>query len=214
MTLPEGVDYLIPFGDIVRLPAGRLAASAYHHYGAVLVGRQPSGERKTPGGSAHILFSDDDGLTWGGPVLTGKDDYNEATPLRVSERRLLAVARSYRSAHMELFASEGDGRTWRNAGPVSLPRQHPASLTQLRDGRILLTYAIRERGNRAVGARTSSDQGRSREAAWPIVTLEGAGDSGYPSTVQLDDGTLVTAWYANGIVTHRRYHMGVLRWQA
>jgi hypothetical protein len=213
VTLPEGVDYLIPFGDIVRLPGRRLAASAYHHYGAALVGKQPSAERKAPGGSAYILFSDDDGLTWGGAVLIGKDDYNEATLLRVNETRLLAAARTYRSAHLELFASEDDGRTWKNEGPVSLPSQHPASLTLLRDGRILLTYGIRERGNRAVAVRTSSDQGRSWGAAWPVVTLEGAGDSGYPSTVQLDDGTLVTAWYADGMVTHRRYHMGVLRWR-
>ena len=38
-------------------------------------------------------------------------------------------------------------------------------------------------------------------------------DGGYPSTVELPDGTLVTAYYSNGIAQHRRYHMGVLRWR-
>lgn len=90
--------------------------------------------------------------------------------------------------------------------------QHPASLLRLADGRILLTYGIREKGNHAIGVRLSADEGRTWGAASPIVTFPHARDSGYPSTVQLSDPTLVTAWYANGIPQHERFHMGVLRW--
>jgi hypothetical protein len=32
--------------------------------------------------------------------------------------------------------------------------------------------------------------------------------------VQMVDGTIVTAYYANRVRTHQRYHMGVVRWQA
>ena len=45
------------------------------------------------------------------------------------------------------------------------------------------------------------------------VNLEGTTDGGYPSTVQLPDGSLVTAYYSNGVTQHRRYHMGVVRWE-
>ena len=47
-----------------------------------------------------------------------------------------------------------------------------------------------------------------------LITLKGAsGDCGYPSTVQLDDGTLVTAYYADKTDFHTRYHMGVVHWK-
>jgi len=44
------------------------------------------------------------------------------------------------------------------------------------------------------------------------VDLQQATDCGYPSSAQLGDGTLVTAYYAKGIAQHQRYHMGIARW--
>ena len=38
------------------------------------------------------------------------------------------------------------------------------------------------------------------------------GDGGYPSSVQLSDGQVLTAYYASGIDGHARYHMGVVLW--
>ncbi len=212
VKLPDSASYLMPYGDIVQLPGGRLAAAFYQHFSIHSLGVTPK-SIMPKGGSAYILFSEDDGKTWGNGALIAKDNYNETTLLPVGERRLLAVARTYDPADMEMFVSEDQGRTWSKHGAVSLPRQHPASLLKLADGRLLMTYGIRERANRAVNVRVSSDEGRTWGPAWPVVTIDGAVDSGYPSTVQLEDGTLVTAWYASGIIQHRRYHMGVLRWQ-
>jgi len=212
VKLPEGASYLMPYGDIVQLPGGRLAAAFYQHFSIHSAGIAPKAVLPK-GGSAYVLFSEDDGQSWGNGVPIAKDNYNETTLLAVSERRLLAVARTYEPADMEMFVSEDQGRTWTKQGAVSLPRQHPASLLKLSDGRLLMTYGIRERANRAVNVRVSSDEGRTWGPAWPVVTIDGAVDSGYPSTVQLEDGTLVTAWYASGIVQHQRYHMGVLRWK-
>ena len=39
---------------------------------------------------------------------------------------------------MQLFASDDDGRSWQNRGPMTPPGQHPAHLLRLADGRILL----------------------------------------------------------------------------
>ena len=36
---------------------------------------------------------------------------------------------------------------------------------------------------------------------------------GYPSTVQLADGSFVTAWYSIGTEQHTRYHMGTVLWK-
>jgi len=35
---------------------------------------------------------------------------------------------------------------------------------------------------------------------------------GYPSSVQLEGDTILTAYYADGVAAHTRYHMGVVRW--
>lgn len=212
IRLPEGVDYLIPFGDIVQLPGNTLAASFYQDrtYTAVATGPRPAPKVRT--GTAYVLFSKDDGLTWGDAALLGKDDYNETTLLRLGPDRLLAAARTYRDGHLDLMVSSDEGRTWKNNGPVTLPSHHPASLLRLRDGRILLTYGVREKGNLAVHVRLSEDAGQTWKAPRPVVQLGAARDGGYPSTVELADGTLVTAYYASGVPEHQRYHMGVVRW--
>ena len=63
-----------------------------------------------------------------------------------------------------------------------------------------------------------------RSAPLCLVDLEGATDEphsadplrngGYPSTIVLPDGTLVTAYYCRGVAAHNRYHTGVVRWRA
>ena len=46
-----------------------------------------------------------------------------------------------------------------------------------------------------------------REMSWP------ASDGGYPASVQLDDGAIVTAYYSSCVPRcHDRYHMGVVLW--
>ena len=115
---------------------------------------------------------------------------------------------------MQLLASTDDGRTWQDRGPLTLPGQHPPHLAHLKDGRILLTYGIRNEGLYGVAARFSDDAGNSWSAPRILVALEGATDGGYPSSTECEDGTIVTAYYANKVVAHRRYHMGVVRWQA
>ena len=65
---------------------------------------------------------------------------------------------------------------------------------RLKDGRLLMSYGYRKApfGNQA---RVSTDQG----ATWSeplVISSDGAGgDLGYPSTVELEDGTLLTVWY-------------------
>jgi hypothetical protein len=60
--------------------------------------------------------------------------------------------------------------------------------------------------------RLSDDEGQSWQAPRTLVNLHTSADCGYPSSAQLTDGTLVTAYYSRGIAEHGRYHMGVVRW--
>jgi hypothetical protein len=71
---------------------------------------------------------------------------------------------------------------------------YPSHLLRLRDGRLLMSYGHRRAplGNQA---RVSDDDGRNWSEPLVVSGDGSSGDLGYPSTVQLDDGTLVTVWY-------------------
>ncbi len=198
VQLPEGVDFLIPFGDIVQGEGKLLAASFYH---------------EIPGAAnAFVLFSRDDGRSWGEAVKIAPHDYNETALLRLGPDRWLAASRSHADGHLALYVSEDEGKRWVRSGLLTLPGHHPAHLLEMADGRILLTYGIREKGHHGIGYRTSEDEGRTWDRPTRIVNLEETTDGGYPSTVQMEDGTLLTAYYSNRVPQHQRYHMGAVRW--
>lgn len=202
---------ITPFGDIVRLAEQTLAVS---FYGA--------------SGRAWVLFSRDDGRTWGDAALMAEQHLSEATVLRLRPDRWLAASRAAPGADgnwpswgMSLLESSDEGRTWRSHGAITPPGQYPGHLLELQDGRILLTFGMRDIS--AIGFRLSADEGRTWSPtdiilnipSWKGLTFDPPyreKDLGYPATVQLTDGTLVTAYYSIGVEQHTRYHMGVVRW--
>ena len=70
-------------------------------------------------------------------------------------------------------------------------------MLRLKDGRLLCSYGLREP---PIGIRVciSPDDGRTWPAENIMVVRTGADfkrDSGYPATLQADDGTLLTVYY-------------------
>ncbi|HLV36928.1 MAG TPA: sialidase family protein, partial [Spirillospora sp.] len=194
----------MPFGDIVHLPDGTLGVSLY--------GRDAVDP--ADGISAHLYVSQDQGRSWQHRSVIGAKNYNETNLLVLNSGRLLAAARTWDDHHLEIFYSDDSGMTWTAGGNVSLAGQHPAHLLELNDGRVLLVYGLRNPGLYGVAARFSNDGGRTWGLPHVLVDLGGSKiDCGYPASVQLKDGTLVTAYYASAASQHQRYHMGVLRWQ-
>lgn len=204
---PGDADAVIPYGDIVRDVGGVLGASFYSFSGDVQTTKN------------YFYRSYDDGTTWVEPVLIGtKADgstipSNETALLCFNGQRLLAAGRTSRDEGLELHASEDFGKSWSHKGAITLGKQHPAHFLLLDDGKILLTYGIRNKGFFGIGARISNDFGESWGAPVHLVNFEIATDGGYPSSVQLADGTIVTAYYSNKVPFHHRYHMGVIRWK-
>ncbi|MDA0659592.1 MAG: sialidase family protein [Planctomycetota bacterium] len=207
VRFPEGADYddhgermIKPFGDIVQLPNGRLAASFYHDYGQV-----------------WMFFSADDGRTWGDAALISGKNRCETAHIRLTPQRWIAASRTEMGVDgkipevgLGLFASSDEGRTWQFEQSVTNHLQHPGDLLRLADGRVLLAYGMRD--TFAIGVRFGDVEGRHWSPPAVLVQLN-KGDMGYPSTVQLGDGTLVTAFYHKGTPEHSRYHMGVVRWR-
>ncbi len=199
MTLPDDTTEIIPFADIERSPDGTLSATGY----SVNDGTH---------NSLYVFRSRDDGHTWRESTLIAADDYNETDLLCLDGQNWLAAARTLRDQHLDLFVSTDGGQRWTLQGPLTLPRQHPGHLLRLANGHILLTYGIRNRGLYGIGARICADLGQSWSPPILLIDLEDATDGGYPSSIQLADGTIVTAYYANRVGAHRRYHMGVVCW--
>jgi hypothetical protein len=93
------------------------------------------------------------------------------------------------------------GRTWTVPVEVTRDGEHPADLILLESGRLLLTFGRRIRPM-GCGALLSADGGRSWDTDHEVL-LTGDGvensDLGYPSTVQLASGQIVTLlYYASG----------------
>lgn len=186
-AIPEPCVGTIPFGRVIKLSDERLAYTCYRSQGK----GNPS--------KTWVGFSEDDGKTWANCVQFGEDDSNEPTLLEAEPGRLLAAVRTHVDHHVKLCESRDAGETWSEAGPLTLPMQHPADLIRLGDGLLLLTYGIRNRGLMGVGARLSKDDAKTWRAPWVIHQFgDDATDCGYPSTVMLDEeGTLLTAAYTD-----------------
>jgi len=146
--------------------------------------------------------SKDDGRTWSrlGTIPTREGDeakhYHELHAVEAADGRIVAQLRNHNQANVgETLQSESEdgGRTWSVPHPIGVWGL-PSFLLRLKDDRLLMTYGHRRSpyGNQA---RLSADHGRT----WSepiVVSGDGAGgDLGYPSTVQLVDGSLLTVWY-------------------
>ena len=197
---PGKPDKIIPFGDIIQLPNQTLGACVY-------------GWDPPHGDSAYFYASTDGGQSWAVRGAIREGNANETAPLALPDGRLLAASRTLDDAHLELFESADQGATWHNVGPVTLGNQHPGHLLLLKNGHLLLSFGIRNKGLCGVGVRLSEDQGRTWGPPRRIVAVDDTADHGYPATVENEDRTLLTAYYCSGIPEHCRYHMGVVRWQ-
>lgn len=175
-----------PFGRIITAPDGSLLMPAY--------GR-PRTADASAGFDAIVLRSDDGGASWGAEsrVATGG---SELSLCFASADRLVGAVRRT-DGHTAIVHSLDAGLTWSAPVPVTRILEHPADLCLLREsGRLLLTFGRRRRPL-GCGAVTSGDGGASWDSAHEVILAgDGIGnDVGYPSTVQLDDGSLVTAIY-------------------
>lgn len=149
-----------------------------------------------------VCESKDDGLTWQwlADIPTRKGDeaeksYHELHAVEAADGTLIAQIRNHNEANkggtLQSESKDG-GKTWSEPHPVCFGL--PSHLLKLRDGRLVMTYGHRKApfGNQA---RVSTDNGKTWGAEI-IVSGDGkSGDLGYPSTVELGDGTLLTVWY-------------------
>ena len=171
-------------------------------------------------GKIGVAESKDDGQSWQWlaeiPARAGDvpgNDYHELHCVEAADGTLIVQIRMEgKTNENETLQSESSdgGRTWSRPHPIGVWGL-PSHLLRLRDGRLLMTYGHRRPpfGNQA---RLSLDRGKT----WgPPLTLSAdgkGGDLGYPSTVELTNGTLLTVWYES-MTDPRKAVLRQARWK-
>lgn len=149
-----------------------------------------------------VCQSTDDGQSWQWlseiPARPGDShrDYHELHAVETADERIVVHIRNHNARnHRETLQSESSdgGRTWSEPRAIGVWGL-PSHLLRLRDDRLLMTYGHRRAplGNQA---RVSDDHGRTWSEPILISSDGHSGDLGYPSTVELPDGVLLTVWY-------------------
>ncbi|TDU70597.1 sugar lactone lactonase YvrE [Prosthecobacter fusiformis] len=194
----------IPFGDICQGADGALHVSCYQ--GEYLDAAISS---KTKGYRSWHFRSDDDGWTWKAVSLIGPR-HNETTLFHLGGKSWLAAARV---DAMDMFRSDDDGLTWTSLPRATERNEINGHLMRMKDGQLMLTYGVRIPGRYGVCAKFSDDEGRTWSGAVRIAHSY-VWDCGYPSSVQLANGQIVTAYYSKDTPEYSGYQMGVAVWEA
>ena len=146
----------------------------------------------------YVVRSGDGGRTWRQPSLVALDPegqvgFGEPPLLRLASGRLLTMMRT--GEYLYQGYSDDDGWTWQGVkrSPIW---GHPAHCIQLRSGRVLCAYGYR-REPYGIRACLSDDEGETWDVGNEFV-IRGDGlhrDLGYPASVLLEDGRVLTVYY-------------------
>jgi sialidase-1 len=191
----NGITWSQPYDCLVNSPHGpvRLADGRLLYAGKELWRENPR---------IGVARSEDDGVSWKWLAeikpregdLEGK--YHELHAVEAANGRLVAQIRNHnpKDAGETLQSESSDGgETWTTPHSIGVWGL-PSHLLRLSDDRLLMSYGYRRKpyGNQV---RVSEDHGESWSAPLTL-SADGAGhDLGYPSTVELADGSLLSAWY-------------------
>ena len=154
------------------------------------------------GRQVGVCESSDDGQTWHWladlPIRQGDQsrNYHELHAVEAASGKIIIHIRNHNTNHsretLQCESFDG-GKSWSTPSDIGVWGL-PSFLLRLKSGRILMTYGYRRQpfGNQA---RFSDDDGKTWSS--PIIISDDAsgGDLGYPSTVELNDGSLLTVWY-------------------
>lgn len=148
----------------------------------------------------RIQGSRADVLNWLSDIPTRRgddaDEYHELHAVDAGNGKIIVQIRNHNEPNIRetlQCESEDGGRTWTTPHSIGVWGL-PSHLLRLNDDRLLMTYGYRRTpyGNQA---RVSDDGGKTWSEPVTISGDGAGGDLGYPSTVQLSDGSLVTVWY-------------------
>jgi sialidase-1 len=188
--------YGSPYGKIVTMPDGAMLMPVYG------TGVRDNGANQPPKGDySHLYRSTDNGQTWSRFSTIGKERFNETGVVRLDSGDLLAAMRTSKPQDVWLTRSTDGGKTWSEPKNLTPAMAHPADLVQLPDGRVVLVTGDRRKPFGVLAVVGTPDK-LDFSTALPLVTSATNTDCGYPSSVVLKDGRVMTVYYAVGDKEH------------
>lgn len=150
---------------------------------------------------AGVWQSQDDGQSWEFlsriPVREGESnaEYHELHAVEAADGTLIVHIRNHNAKERHLLQTESrdGGKTWNVPHEIGVAG-FPSHLLKLKGGRLLMTYGWRKEPF-GIRCRVSNDNGKSWTNEMIISREAKSWDLGYPSTVELGDGSLRTLWY-------------------
>lgn len=151
--------------------------------------------------SVHLLTSSDRGNTWQYSCQIAEDSvaqFNETSLIQTVNGDIVAFMRTADLDGKLAYARSTDGGKsfgkWRDGGFFG----HPFQATRLSDGRVFLIYGYRREPFGVRAKLLNSDCTNISEAPELVIRNDGGNtDLGYPWSVQLRDGRILTAYYFN-----------------
>lgn len=184
-----------------------------------IIGYSPKGDK---GNRASVMLrSTDKGKTWKYLSTIANDPggklggFLEPGIVRTKSGRIVSVMRNH-GADQAMYStySDDDGKTW---APVQKTAMigHPADVIQLNDGRMMATYGIRTGPHAKPGgirACFSKDNGKTWDISTEVQLRNDFlnWDTGYPESIQLPDGRVMTVYYYN---LFGKYYIGATYWK-
>jgi len=186
-----------------------------------VIGYGINGNSKNVG--SVLLKSTDKGKTWKYIATMAGDPegkhggFVEPGLVRTKTGRLIAGLRTHADENaIWMTYSDDDGKTWVPVFKTDMIG-HPVDLIQLKDGRIMATYGVREGVGRHVepgGIRAcfSSDNGKTWDIKTEVILRSDFinWDEGYPESMQMPDGKVMTVYYFN---LFGKYFLGSTFWK-
>ena len=169
-----------PYGKIITLPDGALLLAIY------------GGQERI----GYVYRSPDQGKTWKRIGTMGRR-CNEPALVRLSSGKLLAAVRTGDSGGVALLQSMDQGNTWSEPKRLTPDSVHPADFLMLPDERVLLVVGYRA-GTGPYGVRGlvgDKDGTFAWDKRFVLVDDAPSIDCGYPSSVLLKDGRVLTVYY-------------------
>ena len=171
--------------------------------------------------SAVMLRSTNKGMSWQYLSTMASDPggrlggFLEPGIVRTKSGRIVAALRNDgNNQPVYITFSDDDGKTWEPVRETAMIGS-PIDLIQLSDGRLMATYGVRTPRHTSPGgvrACFSSDNGQS----WDIQTEVQIRndflnwDIGYPESLELPDGRVMTVYYYN---LFNKYYIGATYWR-
>jgi sialidase-1 len=186
-----------------------------------VIGYGLNGDSKNVG--SVMVRSTDKGKSWKYVSTIASDPgglkkgFMEPGIVRTKSGRLIVGLRNHADENaIYVTYSDDNGKTWVPVFKTPMIG-HPTDLIQLKDGRIVATYGIREGNGRhtepgGIRACMSSDNGQTWDIDHEVILRDDFinWDIGYPESLEMEDGRVMTVYYFN---LFGKYFIGSTFWK-